>query len=178
MQKVSLLGRKFGKLLVFGEAPSEKGHSKWYCKCECGETTAIFSTNLLSGASLSCGCTINKPVASKSRESHDMRGSRTYGSWKAMKDRCLNPNDAAFINYGGRGITVDPAWKDSFLNFYRDMGERPEGCSLDRINVNGPYTKENCRWATDSVQAKNKRSFYASKLQKVLQKSFLKKEKL
>lgn len=88
--------------------------------------------------------------------SHGLSGSGTYGSWLAMKKRCLNPKSKGFHNYGGRGILFCKRWRD-FSKFVKDMGERPSGRTLDRVNVNGGYSPKNCRWATISEQNSNKR---------------------
>jgi len=91
------------------------------------------------------------------QESHGMKGTSTYRSWTAMKSRCTNPNNNKFHHYGDRGIKVCESWLRSFSAFYKDMGERPAGKSLDRIDNNGDYSPKNCRWATQSIQTANQR---------------------
>lgn len=90
-------------------------------------------------------------------EFHGLTDSPTYRSWATMKNRCLNPNTPRYKDYGGRGIKVCDAWINSFVSFYQDMGERPPGMTLDRINTNGNYEPSNCRWASNQLQARNKR---------------------
>jgi hypothetical protein len=87
-----------------------------------------------------------------------MYGTPEHKTWLSMKNRCLNPNDTRFADYGGRGITICDKWENSFETFYADMGPRPEGCSIDRIDVDGDYEPSNCRWATDTEQRRNKRN--------------------
>ena len=88
---------------------------------------------------------------------HGMYGTPEYITWRAMIKRCANPNDPAFKNYGGRGIAVCDSWKNSFENFYADMGDRPEGLTIDRIDNDGNYEKSNCKWATRTEQVYNQR---------------------
>ena len=88
---------------------------------------------------------------------HNRTNTKEYRAWSSMKSRCSNPNVASYPNYGGRGITVCDRWLNSFENFFEDMGEAPEGFELDRIDVNGNYTPDNCRWVDESTQAKNRR---------------------
>ena len=92
-------------------------------------------------------------------ETHGLSNTKEYRTWISMKERCLNPNHRSYSYYGGRGILVCPEWINSFKKFYEDMGEKPKGLTLDRINNNHSYSKENCRWATYHTQALNKRQY-------------------
>lgn len=95
-------------------------------------------------------------MTAQRRKQHGMRATATYKSWVDMRQRCTNPNNSAYQNYGGRGIVVCEPWSD-FRNFFADMGVKPEGLTLERIRVNEDYTPGNCTWATHAVQARNKR---------------------
>lgn len=167
MRKQNLLGRRFGRLLVTEEMPSETtGSAKrkrciWKCVCDCGNIVNKKSEKLLQGT-MSCGC-LHSESTSKINSKHGMYQTDEHRAWRHMKNRCFNPNDRVYVNYGGRGITVCDRWKDSFENFYADMGNRPSKLhSIDRIDVNGNYEPANCRWATIKEQARNKRgTFYA-----------------
>ena len=165
MAKLNLTGQTYGELTVLEEcsgkrAPSGKNRRVWLCKCSCGNTLEVFHGSLRSGNTKSCGCKrnefISKALIALERGSHGKVGTKIYYCWDNMKARCSNPNSIAYKDYGGRGIIYDPHW-ESFENFYRDMGDCPEGMSLDRINVNGNYCKENCRWADRSTQSYNTR---------------------
>lgn len=124
------------------------GHYYDLYKCSCGKEKRIQSHHVKSGATKSCGCL---------QEKHNMWKNREYSSWQSMKARCDNPNRNSYKYYGGRGIRVCKEWSNSFQRFFDDMGNRPMGTSLDRIDVNGDYNKDNCRWADAKTQARNKR---------------------
>jgi len=133
-----------------------RGSIKWKCLCACGNETIVRATNLHNGSTKSCGC-LRKKTISKLKTTHGLTQSPTYRSWSSMRTRCGNPNYVNADSYSGRGIKICDRWLNSFENFLEDMGERPIGTSLDRINVDGNYEPSNCRWATKKEQANNRR---------------------
>lgn len=146
------VGEVHGRLTILYAVPNSR---KVGCKCECGVTVEVNTPNLLGGRTLSCGC-LRSEWAKANFTKHGKTGSPAYLSWRSMKSRIENPKDKNFQVYGGRGIRFDPRWKD-FSAFLLDMGERPEGTTLDRYPDNtGDYTKENCRWATIQQQFSNR----------------------
>lgn len=153
--KLNLTGQMFGRWTV-GEGPTEanaRGEIFWPCTCSCGTKRLVKAGSLTSGKSKSCGCYHKEQVTL-----HGQTGTKTFKSWDSMLQRCLNPNAPDYRRYGGRGIRVDPRWVASYDAFVSDMGQRPEGSSLDRVDVNGNYGPENCRWSTRSGQQRNKRN--------------------
>ena len=155
MKKIDLTGRRFGRLVVVGEAGrTKRGKITWECLCDCGKTTVIIGDNLRSGNTLSCGC-YGREVVRYANTTHGMARTREYNIWEGMKNRCQNKTHPDYPNYGGRGIKVCSRWM-SFENFFFDMGVS-HGLSIDRINNDGNYEPSNCRWATASEQNLNRR---------------------
>jgi hypothetical protein len=150
-----LIGKVYGNLTVIGRAentPYKK--SMWICRCICGKEKTIMAGNLIKGTSTSCGCIRTKML--KERATHGMCYTKTYRTWSCMKTRCTNKRRTDYKDYGGRGIGFDKSWS-RFVNFLKDMGERPEGKELDRIDNTKGYSKENCRWVTRSENMQNTR---------------------
>jgi len=154
---LDLTGKKFGRLTVLEvDTTSNSGKKKWLCTCECGKTISIIGSNLVSGNSKSCGCYKSEKLA-KTHMEHGMTGTPTYRCWREMLRRCNDSRRFQYKNYGERGIAVCESRGD-FKNFISDMGERPTALhSLDRIDNDRGYYKENCRWASNQQQNNNTR---------------------
>ena len=131
-------------------------HAKWTCLCHCGKEFVARGNALRQGKVSSCGCLI-PDIKSKNATTHGMTKTREYKSWGAMIARCYNPKNNRYYLYGARGVVVEKSWR-KFENFFNDMGIRPTGKSLDRVDGNGDYCKSNCRWATPKEQANNRRN--------------------
>ena len=149
-QRIDISGQRFGLLTAISHV---KG-IRWQCSCDCGNTAVVASLDLRNGHTQSCGC-LRVTETSKRMKKHGMTKTPTHRSWISMRRRCNEPTHDQYKYYGGAGIKVCERWQDSFENFLADMGERPEGMTLDRKDPKGDYEPSNCRWATQKEQMNN-----------------------
>lgn len=160
--ETNLSGTRLGRLLIlsrYDPDPHDKDRVvRWNCLCDCGNTTIKTVYQLLAGRTTSCGCYVKERTV-EAKTTHGLNDTKMYNILQNMKSRCYNKNNQHYELYGGRGIKICDRWLQSkgegLLNFVEDMGECPGGMSLDRIDVNGDYTPENCRWAIQSIQCFN-----------------------
>jgi hypothetical protein len=155
---IDLTGKRFGRWLVLERTPNVRpGTSRWKCLCECGKIKDhVLFTSLVRGSSMSCGCLRSDMLMKPDNECHSQRNP-TWRVWQSMRTRCRNANHPSYKGYGARGIGCCDEWFNSYDAFFADMGTKPEDGSLDRIDNEKGYCKENCRWATKTQQAGNTR---------------------
>lgn len=157
MTRRDLTGQRFGRLTVVRfDSVDRTRNVRWMCRCDCGIEKVIQKAALVSGSQVSCGCAKRESLISK-MTIHGMSGSRTHNAWREMWGRSRGYRKADFAHYRARGINVCEQWR-SFDNFYADMGECPDGLTLERVNNDLGYSRDNCRWATMHDQNRNRRA--------------------
>lgn len=157
MKQKDEIGNRYDRLLVLSYSGRKRTSSEWLCQCDCGNTVIVVGHKLRSGHTKSCSCLQKEKVLSN-RLSHGMSKKPEYRSWQGIKERCYNPNNIEYKNYGARGIIMCDRWLTSFENFLSDMGLKPTKLhTIDRINYNLNYEPDNCRWADKMVQGGNTR---------------------
>jgi hypothetical protein len=167
MKSSELIGKRFGRLTVVEQVERVNYRARFLCVCDCGNKKIVLGQNLLSGHVKSCGCLhseiankkIEKYNLSEGREIHGQAKTRLYTIWEGIKTRCLKEAHHTYKDYGGRGIKVCPEWETSYIAFqeWALANGYADNLSIDRIDVNGDYCPDNCRWADPSTQAYNKR---------------------
>lgn len=160
-KKLDLTGQRFGRLVAIKYAYTKRSRRFWRCKCDCGNEKTVEISSLMNGKTKSCGC-LNRETFYRNPYTMRHTHMQLYNVWHGIKLRCHNPNYHSFEFYGGRGIIVCDEWRNSFDTFatWADNNGYEEGLEIDRIDVNGNYCPENCRWVTPKQQANNRRNTF------------------
>ena len=159
MKAHDLTGKLFGRLRAVNRASSNGKRTTWNCVCECGREKAVATASLVHGETTSCGCLAIEILSKRNstRVKHGWSSHKLYGVWRAMMDRCYNPENQKFADYGGRGISVCKSWHDVSEFCIANIEGWRDGLTMDRKDNNGPYSPENVRWVTQTVQMRNNR---------------------
>lgn len=165
MKLQNLVGKKYGRLLVIKRSESLNGKTRWLCKCDCGNECIVHGTSLKSGNTLSCGC-YKAENAKKLYSTVRQNDKHLYAVWNGIKQRCTNPNNSSYHNYGGRGIKICDEWANNYKSFYdwAIHAGYEKGKEIDRIDNDGNYEPDNCRFVYKETQANNKRNVLLYKI--------------
>ena len=170
MKLIDMTGERFGRLVVVGRAPFRPGDkgARWVCRCDCGGYTVVSRSSLVCGTTCSCGCLKNELSSQRLKKqltTHGLSKERLYNTWKGIKRRCYKEHDRGFKHYGARGISMCEEWRKDYLVFreWAYASGYADNLTIERIDVNGNYCPENCKWIPLEDQLRNRRNMYRYK---------------